>query len=143
MAGVSVGILLHRRLRRCVDAVRKIARALLATGATVEEDPNSIDIFARWNSRKLIIEAKTVELESLVPTLRFAVGQVLEYTFRSGYSREEVDLAIAVDHLIAEDHWSIEWLTEFLGVGLICCAANSSRVYLPSQIHCDEWNIEY
>jgi hypothetical protein len=127
--------LLHDRI------IRELAVAYIAQGATVESDPNSIDLYALWpDGNSAIFEVKTVTRRSLQGRLRSAIGQVEEYAYRrqiAGASPSDKVVVINTD--LPSDAWQKDFLTQHMGIGLICKCPKSYQGYapdaFPSKIH--------
>lgn len=128
--------LLHDRI------VKDLAEAFIGQGATVESDPDSIDLLAVWpDGYSAIFEVKTVTRRSIQGRLRTAIGQVEEYAYRrlSAGSRPS-DRVVVVNAEIDESAWQRSFLTEHLQIGLICKPITSYSAYAPaSSLTKDHW----
>jgi hypothetical protein len=120
--------LLHDRI------IRDLAETFISQGAKVESDPNSVDLFAAWPSgHAAIFEVKTVTRRSLQNRLRTAVGQIEEYAYRriiSGF--EIVDKVVVINTELTSSSWQTSFLTEHMGIGLICKSARSYDAFAPA-----------
>jgi hypothetical protein len=111
--------LLHDRI------VKELAQKFIAQGAIVESDPDSIDLFAAWPSSgtSAIFEIKTVTNRNFQHRLRAAVGQVEEYAYRrEALSGHPSDRVIVVNADLDAGAWQRAFLTDYMGIGLICKA---------------------
>lgn len=120
--------LLHDRI------IKELAETFLAQGATVESDPNSVDLFAAWpNGSSAIFEVKTVTRRSLQGRLRSAIGQVEEYAYRrSAVGSGPSDKVIVVNTELTNSAWQTRFLTQHMKIGLICKSARSYNAYAPA-----------
>lgn len=120
--------LLHDRI------IKDLAEAFIAQGAVVECDPDSVDLFSRWPSGKsAIFEIKTVTRRSLQGRLRTAIGQVEEYAYRRHAAGEDYsDRVVVVNTELDANAWQTSFLTEYLGIGLICKPKSSYSAFAPS-----------
>lgn len=120
--------LLHDRI------VKELAEMFIAQGATVESDPDSIDLFAAWPSgESALFEVKTVTQRNFQNRLRSAVGQVQEYAYR----RETIygqrsDRVVVISSDLDSNAWQWPFLTQYLEIGLICKAPDRYRAAAPS-----------
>lgn len=63
--------------------VKELAEHLQKQGATVMEDPGSIDLHAQWpTGEQAILEIKTATRRNLQDRIRRAIGQVEEYAYK-------------------------------------------------------------
>ena len=119
--------LLHDRI------IKSLAEKFLAQGATVESDPNSIDLFTRWPSGdSAIFEVKTVTRRSIQGRLRTAIGQVQEYAYRreiAGVGLSEKVVVINTE--LTDAAWQTNFLTAHLNIGLICKSLHSYKAFAP------------
>ena len=120
--------LLHDRI------IVELAETFIAQGATVESDPNSVDLYAIWPSGdSAIFEVKTVTRRNLQMRLRTAIGQVEEYAYRRQSSGNAVsDRVVVVNTELDSRAWQISFLTDYLGIGLICKPISSYSAFAPS-----------
>jgi len=114
--------------------VLRFAERYLAQGAEVKVDPNSVDLFVRWNPESTaIFEVKTVSQRSLSTRMRLAVGQVKEYAYRlAGDVGHEPDQGIIIDRPIEPSSWRRDFLNDYMGIGLICSTPRRESIYAPS-----------
>jgi len=119
--------LLHDRI------IMELAESFIAQGATVESDPDSVDLCAVWPSGgSAIFEVKTVTRRSLQVRLRTAIGQVEEYAYRRQRAGNVVsDRVVVVNTELDSKAWQTSFLTDHLGIGLICKPASSYSAYAP------------
>ena len=120
--------LLHDRI------VRELAEIFLSQGAAVESDPDSIDLFALWpGGQSAIFEIKTVTRRSIQERLRTAIGQVEEYAYRrQSEGNPPSDRVIVLNAAFEENAWQRVFLTEYLGIGLICKPGTSFSAFAPN-----------
>lgn len=115
--------LLHDRI------IKELAESFITQGAKVESDPNSIDLFAAWpDGNTAIFEVKTVTRRSLQGRLRSAIGQVEEYAYRRQIAGAgKADKVIVVNTELTSSAWQTDFLTQHLGIGLICKSLHTYR----------------
>ncbi|WP_374496605.1 AlwI family type II restriction endonuclease [Vogesella indigofera] len=120
--------LLHDRI------VKDLAEAFISQGATVESDPDSIDLYAAWpDGHSAIFEVKTVTRRSIQGRLRTAIGQIEEYAYRRQCAGNlPSDRVIVVNAAVEESAWQRAFLTEHLGIGLICKPSTSYSAFAPA-----------
>ncbi|MCC8991949.1 MAG: hypothetical protein LM514_05095, partial [Streptococcus sp.] len=120
--------LLHDRI------IKELAEAFIEQGAKVESDPDSIDLFAVWPSGKsAIFEVKTVTRRSLQTRLRSAIGQVEEYAYRRQCAEGGTsDRVVVVNTELDSNAWQTAFMTEYLGIGLICKSTLSYSAFAPA-----------
>lgn len=111
--------------------VSKYAERFVSQGAEVKMDPNSVDIFVKWNPQEIaIFEVKTVSQRSLTNRIRFAVGQVKEYAYRlKTETGEEPEQVIIIDRPIEPDSWQRDYLNNYMGIGLVCSSEADESIY--------------
>lgn len=126
--------LLHDRI------IKELAEAFIEQGARVESDPDSIDLFAAWPSGKsAIFEVKTVTRRSLQTRLRSAIGQVEEYAYRRQCAGTGIsDRVVVVNTELDSKAWQTAFLTEHLGIGLICKPTSSYGAFAPASAQTKE-----
>jgi len=119
--------LMHDRI------VKDLAGAFASQGATVESDPDSIDLYASWpNGQSAIFEVKTVTHRSLQGRLRSAIGQIEEYSYRRQCAGHPAsDRVIVINTNVESCAWQRSFLTEHLGIGLICKPSTSYSAFAP------------
>lgn len=119
--------LLHDRI------VRDLAKLFISQGATVQSDQDSIDLYAEWsNEKSAIFEVKTVTRRSIQGRIRTAIGQIEEYAYRRQYAGSPPsDRVIVINASIEKDSWQRSFITEYLGIGLICKSMISYSAYAP------------
>jgi hypothetical protein len=120
--------LLHDRI------IKDLAEKFISQGANVQSDPNSVDLYAKWpDGNSAIFEVKTVTRRSLQGRLRSAIGQIEEYAYRRHIAgAEKSDKVVVVNTELSSDAWQTEFLTQHLGIGLICKASNQYTAYAPA-----------
>ena len=121
--------LLHDRI------IKELAESFIAQGATVESDPDSVDLFAVWPSgNSAIFEVKTVTRRSLQLRLRTAIGQIEEYAYRRHCAGAGVsDRVVVVNTELDSNAWQTSFLTKYLGIGLICKPSSSYNAFAPEE----------
>lgn len=121
--------LLHDRV------VKSLAERFIAQGATVESDPDSIDLFALWpTGETAIFEVKTVTQRNLQQRMRTAIGQVAEYAYRRKCLTGSLsDRVIVVNAELDQNAWQPSFLSEHLAIGLICTAPTSYSAFAPME----------
>lgn len=119
--------LMHDRI------IKDLASTFASQGASVESDHDSIDLFASWpNGHSAIFEVKTVTHRSLQGRLRSAIGQIEEYSYRRQCSGHPVSDRVIVINTSIESHaWQRSFLTDHLGIGLICKPTNLYSAFAP------------
>lgn len=131
-AGVRHGMMKrHAKTLLHDQVVEKYANRFVDQGATVLVDPNSVDIFVSWNNEKnAIFEVKTVSLKSFSGRLRLAIGQVKEYGYRLRNEQDiDADQAIIIDKQMPEKAWQMDFLNDYLDIGLICNSSDTETIY--------------
>lgn len=115
--------------------VKELAVRFQAQGATVLDDPDSIDLYAEWPSgESAIFEVKTVTRRTISGQIRTAVGQVEEYEYRRlQEGNNKSDRIVVINSEVGQGAWRVGFLTEYLGIGLICNATNAYCAYAPQQ----------
>ncbi|MDC5609488.1 hypothetical protein ACT4X2_01470 [Acinetobacter baumannii] len=102
--------------------VAKLSGKFLAQGANVQIDPSSVDIYAHWpDGNSAMFEVKTVLPVNLQSRLRLGIGQILEYDYK--FKQENIpcnDKVIVINQKISKSNWNIDFVTNYLDLGLIC-----------------------
>jgi len=119
--------LLHDRI------IKVLAESFLAQGASVESDPDSVDLFASWPSgESAIFEIKTVTRRSLPLRMRTAIGQIEEYSYRRQSEGCEIsDRVIVLNTELDSSSWQTSFLNNHMGIGLICMPTTSYSAFAP------------
>lgn len=126
--------LLHDRM------IKELAQNFIAQGARVESDPNSIDLFAAWpNGESAIFEVKTVTRRSLQGRLRSAIGQVEEYAYRYSTNLQKPDRVVVINTELTEECWQTNFLTKYLGLGLICKSSQEYKGFAPESANSQQY----
>lgn len=122
--------LLHDRI------IKELAETFISQGATVESDPNSIDLLSTWpDGQSAIFEIKTVTRRSLQGRLRTAIGQVEEYDYRRRQSgAPAADKVVVVNTELTQTSWQTDFLNQHLSIGLICKLSRDYRAFAPSSL---------
>lgn len=78
---------------------------------------------------------------SIQGRLRTAIGQVEEYAYRrQSEGNPPPDRVIVVNAAVEESAWQRAFLTEYLGIGLICKSSRSYSAFAPtSSLTKDYW----
>lgn len=121
--------------------VEQYANKYKKMGAQVYDDPDSVDLYVKWNeSESTLFEVKTVTKKSLTTRIRMGVGQVKEYRFRLQKELGETpDQALIIDRILPESHWQLEYLTDFMDVGLVSFENGEETTHPTSQSSCIHW----
>lgn len=128
--------ILHDRI------VKDLAELFILQGAIVESDPDSIDLYALWpDGNSAIFEVKTVTRRNIQGRLRTAIGQVEEYAYRrQSAGNKPSDRIVVINVGVEENAWQRKFLTEHLGIGLICKPSTSYSAFAPpSSLTKDYW----
>lgn len=127
--------LLHDRI------IKELAENFISQGATVEADPDSIDLFATWPSgSSALFEVKTVTRRSLQGRIRSAVGQIEEYAYRRQcMGASFADRIVVINTDINENSWQAQFLTKYLGIGLICRPTSTYSAFAPTNALTSEY----
>jgi hypothetical protein len=97
-----------------------IAQACQAKGATVFDDPNSVDLLIQYRQREFIVEVKSVTPRNFISRLRYALGQILHYDFlRAAQSQLPRRKVIAIAAHIPQDSWSVQLLNNHLDMDML------------------------
>jgi len=68
------------------------------------------------------------------------VGQVKEYRFRLQKELNEIpEQALIIDRILPETHWQLEYLTEFMDVGLISYENGEEKTHSTQHSSCNHW----
>jgi hypothetical protein len=112
--------LLERAARLHDAMVVLIGKTAAARGASVSDDPRSVDLLISFGNVEFIVEVKTVAGRSLIGRIRAAVGQLLQYDYmrsvQVGGQRRKI-LAIAAK--IPDGSWYVPFLNDFLGFDVL------------------------
>jgi hypothetical protein len=114
------------------DLITRLIGAFESAGGTCKEDPSSVDLLVRFESRAtLVVEAKTLAGE-IVQRSRLGVSQLYEYTYRMRSQTEPpVVLILAFDRPPTGPDWLIPYLTEDRAINLMWPGADSFYVVGP------------
>jgi hypothetical protein len=113
--------------------VRLIAERCLKNGAQVFFDPNSVDLLVKHSESELLLEVKSATSANFVRKIRTALGQVAHYDFlRSKQTHAPRRKALAVTIDIPEQHWSKEFISDYLDMDLVALRSGSLLVYSRS-----------
>jgi hypothetical protein len=100
--------------------VRLIAETCHRKHASVFSDPATLDLLIELEDKELLIEAKSATARNLSHKIRAALGQITYYDYlRSHQTTKLRRRGIALTIGIQEDHWSKDFLTDYLDVDLI------------------------
>jgi len=112
-----------------------IAQTCRMKGASVYEDPGSVDLLVQHQLQEFIIEVKSVTPHNVITRLRYAVGQVLHYDFlRAPETRMSRRKVVALSAQIPPTSWSIPFLNNHLDMDLLALESGRLRVYSSSQV---------
>jgi hypothetical protein len=102
--------------------VKDLAKKLTDGGARVFEDRDSVDLLAIWpENKEAIFEVKTISRRNFQPRLRLAIGQLKEYGYRRLVSNgTDPEKIIVINTPIPENTWQINFLNDYLKIGLMC-----------------------
>ncbi|MGB8112985.1 MAG: hypothetical protein WCF22_04400 [Candidatus Sulfotelmatobacter sp.] len=111
-----------------------IAQTCQARGASIFEDPDTVDLLVQHQQREFIIEVKSVTPRNFIARLRYALGQVLHYDFlRSATAEFPRRKVIAFAAQIPPQSWSVAFLNNHLDMDLITLESGRLRIHSPSQ----------
>jgi len=111
-----------------------IAQTCEAKGATVFDDPDSVDLLVQHQQREFIVEVKSVTPRNFIARLRYALGQVLHYDFlRSADSQLPRRKVIALTANVPSNSWSVRFLNNHLDMDLLTLESGKLRVHSPFQ----------
>lgn len=110
-----------------------IAETCQSKGASVFDDPDSVDLLIRHRNREFIVEVKSVTPRNFIARLRYALGQVLHYDFlRSAGSELPRRKVIAFAASVPQNSWSVRFLNNHLDIDLLTLESGSLRIHSPS-----------
>jgi hypothetical protein len=123
--------LLHDRI------VRDLAERFARQGATLQSDPNSIDLHSTWpDGSSALFEVKTVTKASLQGRLRTAVGQIQEYAYRRVlHGAPKSDRIVVINSELTAAEWQTTFLVDHLKIGLICRTSTRMTSFAPSDMN--------
>ena len=126
---------LSTRAHRLHDQmVLLIAQTCQARGATIFEDPGSVDLLVLHQQQEFIVEVKSVTPRNFIARLRYALGQVLHYDFlRSPDTQLPRRKVIALAAQLPLDSWSINFLNNHLDMDLLTLESGRLRIHSPSE----------
>jgi hypothetical protein len=111
-----------------------IAQTCQAKGATVFDDPDSVDLLVQHHQREFIVEVKSVTPRNFIARLRYALGQVLHYDFlRSANSQLPRRKVIAFTANVPENSWSVRLLNNHLDMDLLTLESGKLRIHSLSE----------
>ena len=111
-----------------------IAQTCQAKGASVFEDPGSVDLLVQHQQREFIIEVKSVTPRNFIARLRYALGQVLHYDFlRAPATQLPRRKVIAFAAQIPQNSWSVVFVNDHLDMDLLTLQSGRLFVHSPSQ----------
>ena len=100
--------------------VNLIASRCSARGATVFQDPSTVDLLVQFREIEFLIEVKSVTPRNFISRLRYAIGQVLHYDYlRSIGSTVQRRRVIGVAAQVRPDSWCIEFVNGHLHFDLL------------------------
>lgn len=118
----------QRRLHDLMVAL--IANLCLSKGASVWDDPKTVDLLVRYQEMEFIIEVKTVTPRNFVNRIRYALGQILYYDYlRSGQSTAPRRKVIAIAANVADTSWCIPFLNGYMDIDLLSMRSNVLHVH--------------
>jgi hypothetical protein len=113
--------------------VRLIAATCERKQARVFSDPQTLDLLVEFEHQELLIEVKSATSLNLNAKIRSALGQVTYYDYlRSRQTTKRRRRGIALTLEIQEDHWSKDFLTNYLDVDLITLRDGALYTYSQS-----------
>ena len=117
------------------EMVILIANICQSKGATVRDDPRSVDILAIYEGLEFIVEVKSITSRNVVSRLRYAIGQVFHYDYvRSHTSQSPRRKVVALAANIPPDAWFVPFLNNHLDMDLLSLDGPVLRVDSPSEI---------
>ena len=118
----------QRRLHDLMVAL--IANLCLSKGASVWDDPKTVDLLVRYQDMEFIIEVKTVTPRNFVNRIRYALGQILYYDYlRSRQSIAPRRKVIAIAANVADTSWCIPFLNGYMDIDLLSMRSNVLHVH--------------
>jgi hypothetical protein len=107
---------LANHAHRLHDAmVNLIAAKCVSRGASVFEDPSTVDLLVAYRDLEFLVEVKSVTPRNFTSKLRYALGQVLHYDYlRSLQSHVSRRRVIAVAAQVPPQSWSVQFLNGHL-----------------------------
>ena len=97
-----------------------IANVCQAKGATVWDDPNTVDLLVAFKGMEFLVEVKSVTSRNFVHRVRTAIGQVLQYDyFRAQESAVPRRKVIALAAQLPHQSWCVPFVSEHLSMDLL------------------------
>ena len=110
--------------------VALIADTCRAKGASVWDDPKTVDLLVRYQEVEFIVEVKTVTPKNFVNRIRYALGQILYYDYlRSEQSTAPRRKVIAIAANVADTSWCIPFLNGYMDIDLLSMRNNVLHVH--------------
>jgi len=128
----------HRNHDLMVILIGSICRE---KGATVMDDPNTVDLLVEFQNQEFIIEVKSVTSKNLIDRLRYAIGQVSHYDFlRSNQSQLQRRKVIGLAAHVPSTAWFIPFLNNHLDCDLLSLDGENLKVNSPHSISNELFN---
>ena len=130
------------RARRLHDQmVLLIAHVCQHKGATVYEDPKSVDLLVTFRKTDFIIEVKTVTPKNFVTRVRYAMGQVLHYDYlRSLQTLSPRRKVVALAAQLPQDSWAVPFFNTHMDTDLLSLQQGILRTDSDSALSTELFN---
>ena len=121
--------LVKRAHRLHDEMVILIANVCYSNGATVFDDPDSVDLLVVYEGVEFIVEVKSVTADNVVNRLRYALGQVLHYDYlRTQDNTAPRRKVIGLAAVVPADAWYKCFVTDHLGMDLLSLHDSTLRI---------------
>lgn len=99
-------------------------------GASVYYDPDSVDLLVTTSGSNYVIECKSVTPTNYRKKLRYAIGQVLNYSYWLEQSGRRISQSlVGVTAEVPPDHWSVHFLTSHINMGMVSLHGGDLRTF--------------
>jgi hypothetical protein len=115
--------------------LRLVADRCMSKGAAIFFDPKAVDLLVQYSGIELLLEVKSATSANYVRKLRGGLGQVLQYDYlRSKASHTPRRKAVALTIDIPENHWSKDFVANYLDMDLVALRAGALHTYSTNPI---------
>jgi len=119
----------HMGRRLHDNMVDLIAHTCLSKGASVYNDPNTVDLFVTYKDCEYLVEVKSITPGNFVSRLRYALGQLLQYDYLLESSKPNRRLVLAFAASIPKDSWAVKFINEHLNFDLLTIENDMLNTY--------------
>ena len=122
----------HAGRRLHDNMVNLIASTCISKGASVYNDPNTIDLFVMHKDCEYLVEVKSITPKNFISRLRYALGQILQYDYLLDNIHPSRRLVLAFAASIPPDSWSIPFINDHLNFDLLSIENDRLNTYSNS-----------